>query len=40
MEEAVDNLQVFYLNLPGFDIKGITKQIAIEVLAKLPEKLI
>jgi len=40
MEEAVENLQVFYLNLLGFDIEGVTEQITIEVLAKLPEKLI
>jgi hypothetical protein len=31
---------VLDLNLSGFDIKGVTEQIAIEVLAKLPEKLI
>ena len=40
MEEAVENLQVFNLNLSSFDVEGITEQIAIEVLAKLPEKLI
>jgi hypothetical protein len=40
MEEAVENLQVFDLNLLGFDIEGVTEQIAIEVLAKLPEELI
>jgi hypothetical protein len=40
MEEAVENLQVFDLNLSGFGIEGVTEQIAIEVLAKLSEKLI
>ena len=38
MEEAVENLQVLYLNLSGFDVEGITEQVAIEVLAKLPGK--